>query len=67
MIFLFTEFGAHDIYVGQLKAVLTKQAPGIPTFDLLTMPKRSPSSRPRICSRQRSPGSAPQLDRRRGR
>ncbi len=35
MIFLFTDFGASDIYVGQVKAVLQEQAPKIPVIDLL--------------------------------
>jgi S-adenosylmethionine hydrolase len=35
MILLFTDYGAADIYVGQLKAVLAQRAPGIPVIDLL--------------------------------
>lgn len=35
MIILFTDFGADDIYVGQIHAVLAEQAPGIPIIDLL--------------------------------
>ena len=35
MIFLFTDFGAADIYVGQVKAVLAKQAPRLRVIDLL--------------------------------
>ncbi|MDJ0956156.1 MAG: SAM-dependent chlorinase/fluorinase [Arenicellales bacterium] len=35
MIILFTDFGADDIYVGQVHAVLAEQAPGIPVIDLL--------------------------------
>ena len=35
MIILFTDFGANDIYVGQVHAVLIEQAPGIPVVDLL--------------------------------
>lgn len=35
MIVLFTDFGADDIYVGQVRAVLAQQAPGIPVIDLL--------------------------------
>jgi hypothetical protein len=35
MIFLFTDFGAADIYVGQVKAVLAAQAPQVPVIDLL--------------------------------
>jgi S-adenosylmethionine hydrolase len=34
-IFLFTDFGAADIYVGQVKAVLARGAPGIAVIDLL--------------------------------
>jgi len=35
MIFLFTDFGAADLYVGQVKAVLHHRAPGVPVIDLL--------------------------------
>ena len=35
MIFLFTDFGAADVYVGQVKAVLAAQAPRVPVIDLL--------------------------------
>lgn len=35
MIFLFTDFGAGDIYVGQVKAVLQQHAPKVPVIDLL--------------------------------
>lgn len=35
MIFLFTDFGASDLYVGQVKGVLAEQAPGVPVIDLL--------------------------------
>ncbi len=35
MIFLFTDFGAGDIYVGQVKARLAQAAPGVPVIDLL--------------------------------
>jgi S-adenosylmethionine hydrolase len=35
MIFLFTDFGAADLYVGQVKAVLAAQAPRVPVIDLL--------------------------------
>ena len=35
MIFLFTDFGAGDIYVGQVKAVLHERAPESPVIDLL--------------------------------
>jgi S-adenosyl-L-methionine hydrolase (adenosine-forming) len=34
-IFLFTDFGAADIYAGQVKAVLSRHAPGIAVVDLL--------------------------------
>ncbi len=34
-ILLFTDFGAADIYVGQVKAVLQRQAPAVPLIDLL--------------------------------
>lgn len=33
-LFLFTDFGAADIYVGQVKAVLQQQAGGVPVIDL---------------------------------
>src|SRR5215510_10038563 len=35
MIFLFTDFGSADIYVGQVKAVLAERAPRVPVIDLL--------------------------------
>ena len=35
MIVLFTDFGSHDPYVGQVKARLLEHAPGIPQIDLL--------------------------------
>jgi S-adenosylmethionine hydrolase len=35
MIFLFTDFGASGIYVGQVKAVLQERAPKSPVIDLL--------------------------------
>jgi S-adenosylmethionine hydrolase len=35
VIFLFTDFGSVDIYVGQVKAVLAIAAPGVPVVDLL--------------------------------
>ncbi len=35
MIVLFTDFGSRDPYLGQVKAVLHAQAPGIPLLDLL--------------------------------
>jgi S-adenosylmethionine hydrolase len=34
-IVLFTDFGAGDLYVGQVKAVLQRLAPGVPVIDLL--------------------------------
>ncbi len=33
-IFLLTDFGTHDTYVGQVKAVLSARAPGAPLIDL---------------------------------
>jgi len=35
MIFLFTDFGAADIYVGQVKIALHQRAPKVPVVDLL--------------------------------
>ena len=35
MILLFTDFGASDLYVGQVKAVLAERAPRVPVIDLL--------------------------------
>lgn len=35
MVFLFTDFGAAGIYVGQVKAVLQQHAPKVPVIDLL--------------------------------
>lgn len=35
MIYLFTDFGSHDIYVGQLKAALLRHAPAAVIVDLL--------------------------------
>ena len=35
MLVLFTDYGWHDPYVGQVKAVLAGQAPGVPVIDLL--------------------------------
>ena len=35
MIFLFTDFGSSDLYVGQMKAVLQQHAPKVPVVDLL--------------------------------
>src|SRR5260370_907865 len=34
-IVLFTDFGSQDPYVGQVKAVLARDAPGVPQVDLL--------------------------------
>ena len=34
MIVLFTDFGLHGPYTGQVKAVLHQMAPGIPAIDL---------------------------------
>jgi S-adenosyl-L-methionine hydrolase (adenosine-forming) len=34
MIALFTDFGLHGPYTGQMKAVLHQMAPGIPIIDL---------------------------------
>ena len=34
-VFLYTDFGAADIYVGQVKAVLESEAPGLHVIDLL--------------------------------
>jgi S-adenosylmethionine hydrolase len=34
MIFLFTDFGLEGPYVGQMKAVLHREAPGVPVIDL---------------------------------
>src|SRR5262249_35548406 len=36
MIVLFTDFGLHGPYTGQMKAVLHQMAPGIPAIDLFT-------------------------------
>ena len=33
-IFLYTDFGSADLYVGQVKAVLAREAPGVPVIDL---------------------------------
>lgn len=35
MLVLFTDFGAAGPYVGQMKAVLAREAPGVPVIDLL--------------------------------
>lgn len=34
-IFLYTDFGSADVYIGQVKAVLHAEAPGSPVIDLL--------------------------------
>src|SRR5437763_1324312 len=34
-IVLFTDFGSSDPYIGQIKAVLEREAPGVPVIDLL--------------------------------
>ena len=34
MIVLFTDFGLHGPYTGQVKAVLHQMAPGVPVIDL---------------------------------
>ena len=34
MIVLFTDFGLHGPYTGQMKAVLPQMAPGVPVVDL---------------------------------
>jgi S-adenosyl-l-methionine hydroxide adenosyltransferase len=46
MIVLFTDFGLHGPYTGQMKAVLHQMAPGIPSIDLfadapVALPSRS--------------------------
>lgn len=35
MIFLFTDFGAAELYVGQVKAVLHQRAPNVQVVDML--------------------------------
>ena len=35
MLVLFTDYGWHDPYVGQVKAVMAREAPGLPVIDLL--------------------------------
>jgi len=35
MLILFTDFGANDLYVGQVRAVLAQHAPGLPVVNLL--------------------------------
>jgi S-adenosyl-L-methionine hydrolase (adenosine-forming) len=44
MIVLFTDFGLHGPYTGQMKAVLHRMAPGIPTIDLFA---DAPAGNPR--------------------
>jgi S-adenosylmethionine hydrolase len=44
MIVLFTDFGATGPYVGQVKAVLAREAPGLPAIDLL---HEAPAMNPR--------------------
>ena len=44
MIFLFTDFGLEGPYVGQVKSVLWRTAPGVPVFDLLA---DAPACRPK--------------------
>ena len=44
MIFLFTDFGAEGPYLAQMQAVLAAEAPGIPTFNLLS---NAPAADPR--------------------
>ena len=36
MIVLFSDFGAGDPYVGQMRAVLAREAPGVPVIELLS-------------------------------
>jgi len=43
-IMLFTDFGANDLYVGQVKAVLDRYAPGVRVIDLLN---EAPAFNPR--------------------
>ncbi|MFN3594949.1 MAG: SAM-dependent chlorinase/fluorinase, partial [Thiobacillaceae bacterium] len=35
MLVLFTDYGWRDPYVGQVKAVLARHAPGVPVIDLM--------------------------------
>ena len=35
MLVLFTDYGWHDPYVGQIKAVMAQEAPGVAVIDLL--------------------------------
>ena len=43
MIALFTDFGLHGPYTGQMKAVLHQMAPGIPIIDLFSFRRRAES------------------------
>jgi hypothetical protein len=46
MIALFTDFGLHGPYTGQMKAVLHQMAPGVPAIDLFAdAPMVSPGCR----------------------
>ena len=47
MIVLFTDFGINGPYVGQVKAVLYRQAPGVPQIDLLA---DAPAHDPRLAA-----------------
>ena len=47
-IFLYTDFGSADLYVGQVKAVLHAEAPGIPSSICSTTRRISTSPRARI-------------------
>src|SRR2546426_12802748 len=47
MIVLFTDFGLHGHYTGQMKAVLHRIAPGIPTIDLFA---DAPASNPKAAA-----------------
>ena len=44
MIVLFTDFGPAGPYTGQIKAVLAREAPGIPVIDMLS---DAPAFRPK--------------------
>ncbi|MDJ0951747.1 MAG: SAM-dependent chlorinase/fluorinase [Alphaproteobacteria bacterium] len=47
MIVLFTDFGLEGPYVGQVKAVLHREAPGVPVVDLLA---DAPPFEPKLCA-----------------
>src|SRR2546426_2386148 len=47
MIVLFTDFGLHGPYTGQMKAVLHRLAPGTPTIDLFA---DAPASNPKAAA-----------------